>query len=225
MIPLHNEAANVVAVIRTAAAAAARVAGQWELLTVDDGSTDATWAKLTALQAEVPQLQLLRHAHCHGYGAAIRTGMAAATGAWLVYSDGDGQFDLNEVDQLTAHNQAADLITGYRCPRVDPWPRIALGRCWTLLVNARLRAGVHDVNCGFKLIKRSLLTALPPLESAGPGFSAELLWRARQMGAMIVEVPVTHHARTQGSASGARPKVLWAAACEWSRLYCLSRRD
>src|SRR6185436_12663028 len=123
-----------------------------EVVVVDDGSTDATAALVSALAAGDPRVRLIRHGRRCGYGAALRTGFAAARFDWVVVWDADGQFDLCDLDRLAAHADTADVIVGRRARRSDPQGRVVLGALWSALVRGVLAVRVRDIDCGFKLL-------------------------------------------------------------------------
>jgi glycosyltransferase involved in cell wall biosynthesis len=217
VVPLHDEAPNVAAVVHGLRAVLPEVADRWELVLVDDGSRDGTADVIDALAAEDAAVRVVRHARNRGYGAAIRTGFAAARYAWLFLMDGDGQFDPRELPLLCAARADADAVVGWRMRRADPWIRRANTAAWNRLVRTLFRLPVRDVNCAFKLLRREALGDAAPAAD-GAMVSTELLARLRQRGARIVEVPVTHLPRRAGRASGAAPAVVLRAFLELGRL-------
>lgn len=217
VVPLHDERENVAAVADGLRAVLPEVAERWELVLVDDGSRDGTADVVDALAAADPAVRVARHARNRGYGAAIRTGFAAARHEWLFLMDGDGQFDPRELPLLCAAHADADAVVGWRTRRADPWIRRVNTAAWNGLVRTLFRLPVRDVNCAFKLLRRD---ALGDGATAADGamVSTELLARMRQRGARIVEVPVTHLPRRAGRASGAAPTVVLRAFLELGRL-------
>lgn len=218
MLPARDEAASVGAMVGDARAALERWEGGGEVLVVDDGSRDATAAEVRAAAAGDARVRLLGHPAPRGYGAALRTGFAAARGGWVCFTDADRQFDLRELPLLEAWAGLAPLVVGYRARRRDPWGRRLCGWGWSRVCGLALGTGVRDVDCAFKLVRRDLLHALP-LRSAGAAVNAELLARARRAGVPVIEVGVSHRPRRAGRASGARPAVVLRATWELARLY------
>lgn len=203
--------------------AAASVATTYEIVVVDDGSTDDTSDVAEALQNEVPQIRVVRHSTNHGYGAALRSGFRAARYDWVFYTDGDGQFDARQLTQLR-DALGKDVLAGYRSPRQDgSWQRTLLGRAWTGLTNVVLNLNVRDTNCAFKVLPKTLLDAIP-MHSTGAAIDAEILSEARRRGWSITEVPVQHRPREHGSATGARPAVMALAVWELA-MVAARRRD
>ncbi len=210
VLPCHDEAANVEAMIADATAAACRVADAHEILVVDDGSADDTRALATAIAGRDPRVRVLVHERNRGYGAALRTGFAAARLEWIFLTDADRQFDLADLDRTLALVPAADIVAGYRVQRADPAHRRVNAHAWNALVQRSFGLAVRDVDCAFKLLRRDLIGRLA-LGAEGAMVSTELLVRAQAAGAEIVELGVTHRPRTAGRSSGANPAVVLRA--------------
>jgi glycosyltransferase involved in cell wall biosynthesis len=210
VVPCHDESATIESVVRDAALYGARVARSIEVVVVDDGSTDDSAARVRALVAEGLPVRLVSHTTNRGYGAAVRSGFEAALSELVLLVDGDGQFDLRDLEQVAAALEGHDLVAGYRAPRSDPPHRILNGLAWTWLTDLCLGVGVRDVNCAFKLVPRSLADAAA-LTSDGALVSAELVSAARRLGLRIAEVPVRHRPRQSGDPTGADPGVVLRA--------------
>jgi glycosyltransferase involved in cell wall biosynthesis len=157
------------------------------------------------------------HSGQRGYGAAIRSGLAAARHDHVLLTDGDRQFDPADLARLIAGLDEADVVVGYRRRRADPWGRRLGGVLWTWLVGATLGVWVRDVNCAFKLLPRRAIDGLS-LVSDGAVISAELLARLTTGGWRIAEVPVSHLPRLAGRASGGSGRVILRAMGELVRL-------
>ncbi len=217
VLPAYNEAANLERTVTGLAPVLHRVSGGWEILVVDDGSADAT-AEVAGRLAEARWgLRLLRHPRNLGYGAALRTGFAAAGYEWILLFDADGQFLPGEVERLVAAADGADLVAGVRARRADPLHRRAYAGVWRLLMRLVLGIRVRDINCGFKLMRTTLIQRLD-LRAGGALISAELLAKAARAGGRIVEVPVSHVPRVHGQQTGGSPRVLLRAYYELFRL-------
>jgi len=218
VLPCLDEEANVAAAVHAATAVAERVARRHEIIVVDDGSTDATASIAAELALHNPHLRLLRHGRNRGYGAALRTGIAAAQMPWLFLTDADLQFDLDELRSFAALAADADLVVGWRIARHDPLPRRANAAAWNWLVRHTFDLGIRDVDCAFKLVRRDV-TAHLDLTSDGATISTELLVKARARGARIRQLGVHHRARAAGTQSGARAKVVIRALRELNDLH------
>jgi glycosyltransferase involved in cell wall biosynthesis len=217
VLPCFNEAANVETAIVEAIAAARLVSERYEVLVVDDGSTDSTAREAGKLVAADRAVRLLVHSINLGYGAALRTGIDAARMPWVLLTDSDLQFDLTEIETFLPFAESSDLIVGYRIDRKDSLSRRANAKAWNWLVRQVFTLPVRDVDCAFKLIRHDLLSELE-LVSSGAMISTELLARSSQMGATLTEIGVHHRPRLAGKQSGANPRVVVRAFQELLRL-------
>jgi glycosyltransferase involved in cell wall biosynthesis len=218
VLPCFNEEGNVVGAVHDALTACERHAHTGEVIVVDDGSTDRTRALATALVERHRGVRLVVHTANRGYGAALRSGIGAARMPYVLLTDGDRQFDLEQVGEFAALIDDADLVVGYRRRRRDPVGRRVNSRCWNWLVRRLYRLDVRDVDCAFKLIRRDLLARIE-LASRGAMISTELLVKARRAGAVLAEAGVEHRPRTTGEQSGANPRVVLLAFRELRRLH------
>ena len=180
------------------------------LLIVDDGSRDDTRELAQARAAADPRVRVLVHDVNRGYGAAVRTGLAAARLEWIFLTDADLQFDVGELVRFVPLAQASDIIAGYRTRRADPPHRLLNAAAWNMLVRRVFDVPLRDVDCAFKLMRRDVVQALP-LAAEGAMVSTELITRAHDAGARIAELGVAHRPRTAGRSSGASPRVVLRA--------------
>jgi glycosyltransferase involved in cell wall biosynthesis len=213
VLPCFNEIGNVAAAVTEAQVAAAAAANAFEIIVVDDGSTDGTGVAALSLCSVDPRVRVLTHEHNRGYGAALRTGIAAAQMPWVLLTDADLQFDLMQLADVTTLTASYDLILGRRTPRRDPLYRRVYGHTWNWLVRRALELPVRDVDCAFKLARTELLQSLE-LRSTGAMISPELVARSLARGARLVEVDVAHRPRASGNQSGANPRVILRALSE-----------
>ena len=219
VMPAHNEAENIEPVVTEAVPALAAVSDDFEIVVVDDGSKDDTAGITRRLMEAEPHLRLVQHPVNKGFGAAVLTGFTSATKDWILYTDADRQFVLAELARFMPFTDRADLIAGYRAPRRDPFLRVLYGKGWSMLCTLFFGYTVRDVDCGFKLLRRTIIDHLADkIESRGATFSIEWLVRAKRAGYRFVELPVTHRPRVAGSQSGARLKVIVRAFRELFRL-------
>ncbi|MCL4459418.1 MAG: glycosyltransferase family 2 protein [Chloroflexi bacterium] len=216
VLPAHNEEENLPQMLRATTEVLSKITSDYEIIVVDDGSTDHT-AEITQSWAQSDaHIRLQQHPRNVGYGGALATGFAAATKELVLLTDSDNQFDVTEINKLLPLIDQADLVVGYRAPRRDPFVRRLNGLGWNMLVNLLFGYTCRDVDCAFKLFKRSILQKVR-IVSRGATFSAEFLVRARRQGYRIREVPVKHLPRLAGVQSGARPDVIWRAFGELVR--------
>ncbi|MBV9967871.1 MAG: bifunctional glycosyltransferase family 2/GtrA family protein, partial [Alphaproteobacteria bacterium] len=218
--PAHNEQANLAGTIQDALGVAEEspYIDDYEILIINDGSTDATAAIAEGLAAENPRVRVINHDQNRGYGAALKTGLAAAAKDWVFFTDSDRQFDLLELQNLLVHIPAYDAVIAYRAPRRDPFMRLVNAKMWNVLNRILFGLRVRDIDCAFKLLQRRDVQSLRLL-SRGAMINAELLIKLAQRGINIKEVPVSHLPRLHGSPTGAKPSVIFRALREMVMLY------
>lgn len=217
VLPCHDEEDNVLAAVRSAREAAEQAAAEHEIVVVDDGSTDATGRLAAAAAEDDPRVRVVVHEHNRGYGAALRSGIAAARCDWILLTDADLQFDLSEITRFIEPAYTHDVVVGYRLVRMDPLMRRVNAYAWNRLVGRVFDLDVRDVDCAFKLIRRELAQHLV-LTADGAMISTELLARAALAGARIAELGVQHRPRVAGRQSGAEPAVVLGAFRELRRI-------
>ena len=210
--PVHNEAANLRGLVEEALGTLPALADRFEIVIVDDGSKDETPQLADELAGAHPEVRAVHHATNLGYGAALRSGFAAARYANLALTDGDRQFKVADLGRLIERmaSGTADVVVGYRIHRADPLVRTVYARLYHLANRFWFGLKVRDVDCACKLFRRVALEDLA-VESGGAFFSAELLIKLKALGRRIDEVGVPHYPRTAGSATGAKPQVVFRA--------------
>jgi glycosyltransferase involved in cell wall biosynthesis len=218
--PAHNEEANIEAFVEEALSALPGIAETFEIIAVNDGSRDATGPMADRLAAAHPGIvRAVHHPVNQGYGAALRSGFAAARHELIAFTDGDRQFRVADLARLTerlGQGDAPDVVAGYRIRRADPFVRTLYARIYRLANRIFFGLRVRDVDCACKLFRREALEGIR-VESGGAFFSAELLIKLRRQGRRVVEVGVPHHPRTAGAPTGARPSVILRAVKDfWS---------
>jgi glycosyltransferase involved in cell wall biosynthesis len=226
VLPAYNEEANVERVARDCTAYLDGLGIDYELLIVNDGSADRTGDILEGLKASLPRLRPLHHPQNRGYGAALRTGFDNAAKRFVFYMDGDGQFDIKNLDViLPLATDDDNIVTGYRIERRDPFIRRMNAKLFGgFLVRILLGVYVRDLNCAFKLIPKKVLDSIT-LESTGALINAEMYGRAIRKGFGIKEVGVHHYPRTAGVQTGAHLSVIVRAFLELFRLRQKIRAD
>src|SRR5438552_986413 len=166
--PAHNEEENLVPMAAALLSILPAVADEWELVVVDDGSEDATGRLADELAARHPRVRAVHHRTNRGYGAAVRSGLAAARYDYVFFTDGDHQFDVRQIVRLIPALDRADAVVGYREHRSDPALRRLNAAGWNLLVRVLLGLPVRDVNCAFKLLRRKALRPAPRRRRRSP---------------------------------------------------------
>jgi glycosyltransferase involved in cell wall biosynthesis len=212
--PAHNEEANLRGLVAEALATLPDLAERFEIVIVDDGSRDTTPAIADELAAAHPEVRAVHHPVNLGYGAALRSGFAAARHEFIAFTDGDRQFHVADIGLLAARLAAPDhpdAVVGYRIHRADPLVRTVYASLYRLANRIFFGLSVRDVDCACKLFRREALDGIS-VESGGAFFSAELLIKLRARRRRIAEVGVPHYPRTAGSPTGAKPQVVFRAA-------------
>ena len=212
VIPLYDEEAYVERTVAAARAILEEMAGDWEIVLVDDASTDRTGALADALARADPRVRVIHQAVNRGLGATLRAGYAAATKELVFYTAADLPVDLGELPRAVRllEYQQADLLAGYRFDRTsEGLHRAAYTIGYHLLVRSLFGLRIRDVNFAFKLFRRSLLQRVE-LRSEGSFIDAELLLRARQAGAVMIQLGLDYFPRTRGASKLSSPAVIAA---------------
>lgn len=225
VIPVCNEAENVAALAQEIHAA---LHGKFpfEIVFVDDGSTDTTAQAVLAARASISEIRLLRHSRRSGQSTAVRTGVRAARAEWIATLDGDGQNDPADIPKLLAALQAHDepqrlrLIMGNRTTRRDTWLRRVSSRVANGVRGRMLRDGTPDTGCGIKLFHRDTFLELPYFNHMHR-FLPALFQRA---GAQVISVPVAHRPRLRGASKYGLHNRLWVGIVDLFGVMWLIRR-
>ena len=205
VIPAHNEALNMTTVIEKSVTILDRLAPDWEVVLVDDGSTDDTVAVArAAMGAAANRLVVISHQGKLGYGVTVADGLRAARMGYVAFMDGDGQFDPADLNTLADLMPTADLAAGWRRRRADPSYRLVIAGVFNVLVRTLYGVRVRDIDCGLKLMRREVLDAAAPLLARSALLNTELYFKSQRSGLRIQQVAVAHYPRVAGVRSGAR---------------------
>ena len=196
--PAYNDGGTIASLVIRAVQVAARLTPNFEVIIVNDGSTDSTKDIADELARTYPQVRVVHHDRNRGYGGALRSGFAAATKDLIAYTDGDAQYDPTELEVLWKHlTPDADMVTGYKISRSDPWHRVVIGRLYHHTVKILFRLRVRDVDCDFRMLRREIFNRVR-LEGDTGVICLEMMRKIQDAGFRVVEVPVHHYHRTHG---------------------------
>jgi glycosyltransferase involved in cell wall biosynthesis len=218
--PCYNEEKNVEKLVRDAQRFLSSIVADYEIIVIDDGSTDRTAVIAKELSEEDPHVRLIRHESNKGYGAALRTGFESSLKDHVFFMDGDNQFDINELPNLLAFIKDFEIVVGYRIKRQDNFMRLVNAWSFKTLIEILFGLKIKDLNCAFKIFKREVIENVK-MESTGAFINAELLIGAMKKGYKMKEVGVSHYPRQWGSQTGANPRVIIKA---FSELFKLRKR-
>ncbi|MEI7542262.1 MAG: glycosyltransferase family 2 protein [bacterium] len=216
--PAYNEELNIVALAEKTCKVLSEVCEDYEVIIVNDGSKDNTAGVSAELAKRNSHVRVINHEKNKGYGGAVKTGLNSGKFEWVFFTDGDGQFDVNEIKNLVALTDKYDFIVGYRIKRADPFHRKLNAFMWGTMVKLLFKFWVKDVDCAFKLMKKEIIVKAQ-VESEGALISTELLAKATKMGYKIGEIGVHHYPRTAGTQTGAKIGVIAKAFVELFKLY------
>ena len=235
--PAYNDGGTIASMVVSALMTLRDCAEDYEVVVVNDGSADYTGEILDELaRVHAPRVRVIHHGQNRGYGGALRTGFAAARLEWVFYTDGDAQYDPRQLRRLVAALRTAetqrdaagpvDVVNGYKISRNDPWYRTVLGRCYHHLVKRMFGFHLRDVDCDFRLIRRSALQRVN-LRSDSGTICLELVKKMQDAGCRFVEAPVNHYHRAFGRSQFFNFPRLWRTGVQllglWREL--VWRRD
>lgn len=197
--PCYNDAATIGEIVSETDAVLRTLTDDYEILVINDGSQDRSAEVLRDLGPRFERLRVITHPVNQGYGAALRSGLTGATRDLVFYTDGDGQYDVREVALLRMLlSDDVDFVNGIKMTREDPAYRVFAGNLHKFLMRWAFWLPVIDVDCDFRLIRRSVVEKLT-LTSRSGSICVELVKKAQRAGAQFREVSVHHHPRRSGT--------------------------
>src|SRR5215210_5552768 len=203
--PCYGDAGTIASMVVLAERTLARVTDDWEIIVVDDASPDHAAEVLAELLTLYPRLRVVTHPTNRGYGGALLSGFQSATKELLFYTDGDAQYDPRELTRLLAAlRDDVEVVNGYKIFRGDGPVRTVVGRIYHTVVSRAFGLRIRDVDCDFRLIRRSALAGVQ-LESTSGTICVELIKKLQDGGARFAEVGVNHYDRPFGSSQFFRP--------------------
>ena len=216
--PCYNEQDSLPSTAEHALDVLGKLGIDYELIIVNDGSSDATAEIADRIAGGNPNVKVVHHKTNLGYGAALQSGFRAAAKQLVFYTDGDGQFDISEMSALLPLTEQYDIVSCYRLNRQDGFLRKLNAWCWNRLVCFLFDMKVRDIDCAFKLYKREIFDDME-LCSTGALIDTEVLARALRKGYSITQKGVRHYPRKAGEQTGANLKVIFRAFRELFALH------
>jgi glycosyltransferase involved in cell wall biosynthesis len=195
----------------------------YEIIIIDDGSPDNTGAVADGLAARHEKVRVIHHERNLGYGAALRSGFGAARKEYVFYTDGDNQFDMDELKKFVALLPFTDIVSGFRVDKQYSTYRKFTSYVYNLILRILFDIQDRDVDCAFKIYPTRLFREVT-LESKDAFIDAEIAIKARLLGYRATEVGVTHLPRRDGISTGARPSVIFRTLGEICRMHRRYRR-
>jgi glycosyltransferase involved in cell wall biosynthesis len=196
--PCYNDAGTIPTMILRALQALPQVTDDYEVIVINDGSSDDSAQVLDALAARFEHVRVMHRECPSGYGGVLKGGFAAANKDWIFYTDGDAQYDARELVLLAAQvRDDVDMVNGYKIKRHDPFHRIVIGLLYQYFVKIMFGLVIRDVDCDFRLMRRSIFDHVR-LESTTGTITFEMVKKIQDAGYKIIEVPVHHWYRQYG---------------------------
>lgn len=218
--PAYNDAPSLPSLISSMFAVLEEHVEDYEVIVVNDGSKDDTGRVLDQLRTlHGPRLRVITHPQNRGYGAALRSGFAAARKQLVFYTDGDGQYDVHELPVLLAQlGPYTGFVNGYKLERHDPLHRVWIGKTYNRFARFLFGIQIRDIDCDYRLIQRELIEQMS-LESTSGTVCIELVRQLEMSGWEFAEVGVHHYPRLHGRSQFFRLRSLLVTFCQLARLY------
>lgn len=196
--PCYNDAGTIGSLVVAADAVAQEFTDDYEILVIDDGSTDGSRELLLELGRKYARLRPVFHQRNRGYGGALQSGFRKATKEVVFYTDGDGQYDVFELRRLLpVMQEGVDVVNGYKIARNDPLHRIIIGNLYLWLMRSLFNFHVRDVDCDFRLIRREVFDTIELHHTTGV-ICLELVKKLELAGYRFADFPVHHYHRAYG---------------------------
>ena len=220
--PCYNDALSIGKMVRDVRESLVEAVSDFEIIVVNDGSSDNSLQVLQELQREFSELRIVNHEVNRGYGGALLSGFAASTKQWVFYTDGDAQYDAHEITRLiSAVTETSDVIQGFKIGRGDPLHRRVIGRVYHHGVRFFFRLPIRDTDCDFRLIRNSVLSKVR-LRSTTGVICVEMMHALNRVDARFIEVGVSHYHRPHGKSQFFRVPAISRSALQilqlWTRL-------
>jgi len=219
VFPAYNDAGTIPSMVIGARLAARKLGMDYEVVVVNDGSTDHTADVLAEMTAVFPELRVVDHVKNRGYGGALRSGFESARKELIFYTDGDAQYDPREMARLfDVWTDSSDFVNGTKIGRSDPFHRVIIGRMYHWSVRLAFGLKLSDVDCDFRLFRRRIFDKVELTKDSGV-ICVELMKKVQDHGFRIQEVPVSHFHRAYGKSQFFNFPRVWRTLMDLGRLW------
>jgi len=225
--PCYNDSHSITQLVIDALETLKKITNKFEVIVVDDDSTDNSRNILRNLSDKYKHLKVIYHEKNKGYGGVLQTGFNTAKYEWIFYTDGDGQYDVKELPlliQLISND--IDFVNGIKISRKDPTYRIVAGSLYSFLIRWFFWIPIHDIDCDFRLIRKKILNKIT-LKSTSGSICVELVKKAQGAGARFQEVGIPHFERRFGNSQFFQPRRIFHTFYElfmlWVNLMILKK--
>jgi len=196
--PCYNDARSIGSIVQKAVKTLKKITPNFEVIVIDDGSSDNSREVLVNLKRRYSELKLIFHPSNRGYGGALISGFKNATKDLIFYTDGDGQYDVEELANLVIlMKKDVDFVNGIKITRRDPLIRVVGGNLYNFVIRWFFWLPVFDIDCDFRLIRRRIIKKIN-LRSTSGAICVELVKKCQKAGARFFQVSVRHHERLHG---------------------------
>lgn len=216
--PVYNDERTVRRVTEKAIAVCSEVASEFEVVIIDDCGPDRSGAIADELAQEFPCVRVIHHPRNLGYGAAVRSGFAAARYEWMCFTDGDDEYDLSDLRRLIRLKDCYDLIITFRYKKLYSTKRIFISYVYNMVLRWMFRTPYRDISTGLRLMKRSLLDEVV-LTTTSPFIGAELTIKTMLQGRRVGEVGIQTFPREFGSGASTSLRNIWLTIVDMRRVY------